>query len=112
VILLVGNPGDLVFKLLHVKPCVDKVGPFSLLHDRDAGQITIFEKVDLVKLAEADLLKGITAKAAAIVLSETVNPNLAQIESARYKLDQLVGKGLRRHDGQKGKGHATTWFRA
>ncbi len=112
VILLVGNPGDQVFKLLHVKPCVDKVGPFSLLHDRDAGQITIFEKVDLVKLTETNLLKGITAKAAAIVLNETAKPTPAEIESARYKLDKLVGKGLRRQEGEKGRGHATTWFRA
>lgn len=111
VILLVGKPGDLVFKLLHVKPCIDKVGPFQLLHDRDAGQITLFESIDLVKMAGADLLKGITARGAAIVLSETTSPTTAEIENARYKLDQLVGKGmLRRADGQKGKGHAARWF--
>ncbi|MGO9349960.1 MAG: AAA family ATPase [Mycobacterium sp.] len=112
VILLISNPGDLVFKLLHVKPCVDKVGPFQLQQNRDAGQITLFESIDLVKLAEADLLKGVTARAVAIVLNETTKPTPAQIESARYKLDKLVGKGmLSRVDGHKG-GSAARWLRA
>jgi hypothetical protein len=105
VILLSGNPGDLVFRFIHVKQCADKVGPFKLVHNRDGGQISIFHRVDLVALAEADVLKGVTARAAAAVLNETAKPTDAQIENARYELNKLVDRGmLRRVDGQRGRG--------
>jgi hypothetical protein len=52
VILLWGQPGDLVVQLRHLKQPAAEVGPFQILHDHSRGVSTIHRGADLKRLAE------------------------------------------------------------
>lgn len=109
VVLLIGNPGDPIVKLRHVKLPVDEVGPLTLVQDETTGMFSITEAVDLVKLADqGDPANGITAKEAARVLFETDKPTGAQLEKARRRLDAT--EGLWCQEGARGRGAAARWF--
>ena len=41
IVMLTGEPGDPIVGLRHVRAPADQVGPFQLLHDPDAGTLTI-----------------------------------------------------------------------
>ncbi len=105
VVLLSGEPGDPIVEFRHVRTPANEIGPLRLLHDQDAGVITIDDKVDLVALATVQGPDGSSAKLAATVLFTTDKPTSAQIEKARRKLNRLVDTGrLLRRDGTKGGG--------
>lgn len=113
IVLLSGEPGDPIVEFRHVRTPANEIGPYRLIHDQDAGVITIDNTVDLVKLASLRGRDGLSAKAAASVLFTTDEPSRAQVEKARRKLNRLVdAKRLIRRDGGKGGGaerDSATW---
>lgn len=113
IVLLGGEPGDPIVEFRHVRTPANEIGPLRLLHDQDAGIVTIDEKADLVALATVQGPDGLSAKLAATVLFTTDSPNRAQVEKARRKLNRLVDKKLLlRRDGTKGGGadrDVSTW---
>jgi replicative DNA helicase len=93
VVLLWGEPGDLVVELRHLKQPVEDVGPLSVLHDHARGVSTRLEQVD-VESALGHAVHGLTVKDAAGLMFETLDPKPNAIEKARRKLESLVGRGI------------------
>ena len=116
VILLDGQPGDPIVSFRHLKQPADEIGPFRLLHDQDAGVMTIEHQIDLVDLVRAAGVFGMTARAAATAITDKQNPSRSDTEKARRQLDRLCAAGLLyRREGEKGGssgGRAATWFLA
>jgi hypothetical protein len=114
IILLSGEPGDPIVGMRHVRAPADEVGPFQLLHDQVAGQITVFHSADLVELAKATGPDGLTARAAAGHMFSTDSPTPAQKEKARRRLVALAGDGALKAvegtTGGPGGGTSTAWF--
>lgn len=116
IVLLAGEPGDPIVSFRHVKQPAEEVGPYRVLHDQAAGTLTIDHAVNLVELVKASGVEGLTAKAAAVAITERPNPSRGEIEKARRKLDQLAAagslvriEGTSRHDGGR---PAVAWFLA
>ena len=63
IVMLSGEPGDPIVGLRHVRAPADQVGPYQLLHDPDAGTLTISHSIDLIELVAAAGFVGLTAKA-------------------------------------------------
>ena len=74
IVMLSGDPGDPIVGLRHVRAPADQIGPFQLLHDQDAGTLTIFHSTDLVELVAAAGFVGLTAKGAAAAIFGVVEP--------------------------------------
>lgn len=115
VILLTGEPGDPIIGFRHAKQPADEVGPWQLLHDQAAGQLTVESEVDLIALVRAKGADGLTARDAAAAMFEPAagknkaQQEKAQKEKARRKLVKLEDDGVLvsiEHDG------ATAWFLA
>ena len=103
VILLDGEPGDPVIDLHHVKQPRQEVGSFRVLHDQDAGSLTVEGQVDLVRMAKARGDKGLTISDAAKALYGKENPSRSEKEKARRALNRLVAEGkLICFEGTKG----------
>jgi AAA domain len=99
VIGLIGDPGDPIVGLRHLKQPVEEVGPFRILHDHTHGVSTVWHGVDLLTLVKIG--GELTARAAAVALFETERPSPAQVEKARRRLDALASRGeLTRCDGR------------
>lgn len=94
IVLLAGEPGDPIINLRHIKQPAEEVGPYRLLHDQAAGLLTIEHSVDLVALVKASGIDGLTAKAAAVAVTEKPNPSRGDVEKYRRKLDQLAANGV------------------
>lgn len=92
VLLLWGEPGDLVVELSHLKQPAEDIGPFKVRHDHRIGQSTVFHPVDLEKLI-ADTYGCITVKQAAAAIYDSASPSANQIEKARRRLEALVANG-------------------
>lgn len=116
IVLLSGEPGDPIVKFKHVKQPAEEVGPYRLLHDQDAGEFSIEHSVDLVELVRASGVDGVTARDAAVAITEKPQPGRADVEKARRRLDQMASAGvLVRIDGRTGErgGKApSAWFLA
>lgn len=114
VALLSGEPGDPIISFRHVKQPAEEVGPYRLLHDQGDGELTIEHSVDLVELVKASGVDGLTARAAAVAITEKANPGRAEVEKARRRLDQMASAGvLLRLDGQptdRGGKAPSAWF--
>lgn len=112
VILLWGDPGDLIVELKHLKQPADEIGPFRVLHDRDRGSTSIFEQVALEAVLETTR-SGLTVKDGARLMFETEDPKPNEIEKARRKLDKLVERNLaERRDDPDGLARYFGWFEA
>ena len=90
VVLLWGNPGDLIVDFRHLKQPASEVGPFAVIHDHQHGRSTLHEPVDVYKLVQAATSGGLTARDAAQRLFGTTDPDRNEIEKARRQLDRLV----------------------
>lgn len=116
VILLTGEPGDPIVGFRHLKQPAEEVGPFRLLHDQATGEMTIEHGIDLVAVVRATGVDGLTAKGAAVAITEKSNPSRPEIEKARRKLDRLVEASiLVKIEGQTpaaGGKPAAAWFLA
>ncbi len=94
VILLDGDPGDVVVSFRHLKQPAEIVGPFQVNHDHDKGRSSIVGTVDLVDLAAQFGVHGMTVQTAARQLFEEVEPSRNQMEKVRRKLERLVRDGV------------------
>jgi len=114
VIMLTGEPGDLVVRFHHRKTPADEVGPWRLHHDPDKGELTVAQQVNLVVVARNAGSDGLTARAAAQVMYEKRVPSDAEVKKAQRQLDKLVAQGkLTRVDGERGGLGGSTpavWF--
>lgn len=111
VIGLWGDAGDPIVELSHLKPVMEPIGPFNVVHDHIRGISTIDGAVDVVALAAATprgTTVGIVAEA---MFGEKPTP--AQRMKARRRVEKLVGLGLlveaEKIDG--GKGHNIGTFK-
>ena len=85
-ILLDGEPGDLVVRLKHVKPVVEELGPWQLVLDKVTGELSRMDSGDLFDAVRATGEKGISAKEFACVKFQTNKPTASEIEKARRAL--------------------------
>jgi hypothetical protein len=115
IVMLSGDPGDPIVGFRHVRAPADQLGPFQLMHDQDAGTLTIFHSTDLVELVTAAGFVGLTAKGAAAAIFGVVEPSTGQVEKARRRLVKLTAEGLlTQAEGERGYGgqRPSTWFPA
>jgi replicative DNA helicase len=89
VVLLWGEPGDLIVELRHLKQPVEEVGPFLIVHDHEHGHSTVHEQVDLEQ-ALTRTVRGLTVADAACLLFEKVDPDRNEIEKTRRRLQALI----------------------
>ena len=105
VVLLSGEPGDPIVGMRHVKQPAEEVGPYRLLHDQAAGLLTVEHGIDLAALVDAKGPEGLTARAAAVAITDKPQPSRADVEKARRRLEALVSSGvLTRLGGDRGGG--------
>jgi len=110
VLLLWGQPGDLVVELTTLKPIADPIGPLTLILDHDRGQLRVEDQADVITVLRAAGNDGLTALAAAQALQYAGHEKAAR-ERARRDLNRLVELGLaEREDG--GGPIPTKWFTA
>lgn len=102
VVLLWGDPGDLVVEFRHLKQPEGDLGNFQIVHDHGCGTSTIHQRADLVQvLAKAH--HGVTVAGAAQLLFEKSDPHPNDIEKARRRLNKLADTGrAERHDDPDG----------
>lgn len=92
VIALIGEPGDALVELRHLKQPADAVGPFTLVHDHDKGETSLHERVDPVDFIRRSAATGRTVKEVAEVIEGTTDPDRNAIERTRRKLSKLVAQ--------------------
>ncbi len=102
VLMLWGEPGDLVVELRHLKQPAQEIGPFQVVHDHSQGRTTVQENIDLYVLIQV-APDGLDVHAAAAALYGTTTPSANQIEKARRRLEHLckTGHAERRTSGRK-----------
>nr|WP_255525521.1 AAA family ATPase [Mycolicibacterium sp. BK634] len=106
VIILSGEPGDLVVKFRHAKTPANEVGPWHIHLDPDQGSFSV-RKCDLVVSVRKAGPAGLTAEDAAKDLYETRRPTAGEKKKAERQLDRLVSQGmLTKMDGI----HGAVWF--
>lgn len=112
VLLLTGQPGDLIVGLHHVKQPADPVGPLQLLHNHDVGMTTVHHAADLLSLAAATA-GGITARQAAEAMFDTDEPTANEKKKAERRLNRLVrdGRLCVVQQGDAGSKTPTKWGR-
>jgi len=94
VVYLHGPSGAHIVQLRHLKQSADEVGPLSLVHDHDTGEISVLTKPDLLELVRKAPI-GVTVKEAARYLwPEEDEPSPNTVEKARRQLRKLVDGGL------------------
>ncbi|MBM9466086.1 AAA family ATPase [Nakamurella leprariae] len=91
VLMLIGDAGDPVVSMHHLKQPAEVVGPLTLQHDAAHGSTTVVGDTDPRTLLRASGARGVTAKTLAEALFGT--PDRNAIEKARRKLDALVRAG-------------------
>ncbi|ASZ74216.1 DNA primase/helicase [Mycobacterium phage Squint] len=102
VILLTGEPGDLVVRFRHVKTPANEVGPWHLHLDPEAGEFTV-QSCDLLVSAKNAGFEGLSAEDAAKDLYDTRRPTASEKKKAERQLGSLEAKGLlRRVEGRGG----------
>ncbi|WP_055477196.1 AAA family ATPase [Gordonia sp. HS-NH1] len=116
VVLLHGVAGDQVVTLLHLKQPMDDVGPLFVTHDPTGRSTVDGSATDVVTLVRSQGAKGATATDVAVMLCDTSRPSRSQIEKARRRLTEAVGRGaLVKRDGERGGSgddgrSPTRWF--
>jgi hypothetical protein len=102
VVMLWGEPGDLVVDFDHLKQPSEQVGPLKVIHDHLNGVSTLAETVDAWSLVRT-AMNGVTAAGAAIIMFSEPSPNRNAIEKARRQLERLHREGkVHRRDGARG----------
>lgn len=113
VLMLWGEPGDLVVEADHLKQPDEQIGPLKLLHDHAAGTTTVVDQVDAWDIVQRSR-NGTTAFAVACALFATIGPDRNETEKARRQLERLAKEGkIHRKAGNKGGidgGEATTYY--
>ena len=106
VIILSGEPGDLVVRFRHVKTPANEVGPLHLHLNPEEGAFTV-RKCDLMVSARKAGAEGLSAEDAARDLYETKRPTAGEKKKAERQLTKLATLGmLTRMDGV----HGPVWY--
>jgi len=92
VLLLWGEPGDLVVELRHLKQPAEDVSPLTVIHDHARGSSSLEKPVDLIDLVSR-ANEGLTVHNAAVNLFTSATPGRNEIEKARRRLECLVTRG-------------------
>lgn len=111
VLLLIGEPGDPLVEMRHLKQPAEMVGPLDVRHDHTAGTSSVVSGVDLVDLARHQS-RGLIARAAASAMFGGGDPSKAQIEKARRRLDRLAREGALVAVEGGGPGGSTAFYAA
>lgn len=98
VLLVWGEPGDLVVDLTHLKQPSEEVGPLQLLHDHKRGNTELHEQINLLDLARVTGSEGLLVYEAAKAMFRTEQPDRNEVEKARRRMERLVDEGLMRRD--------------
>ena len=102
VVMLWGEPGDLVVDFDHLKQPSETVGPLKVIHDHLNGVSTVAETTDAWTVVH-NATKGVTAAGVAMVMFSEPSPNRNSIEKARRQLERLTRDGkVHRTDGARG----------
>ena len=102
VLMLWGEPGDLVVELDHLKQPDEQVGPHKLIHDHTAGVTTLVDHVDTYTLV-CRAYDGVTVNDIAAILYANTTPTRNQQEKARRQLERLHQDGrIHKKDGARG----------
>jgi len=91
VILLWGDPGDLVVEVRHLKQPAEQFLDTKVLHDKTTGTLELIDKPDLRVLVKT--VKTVTVKDVAAQLFGKKNPSRNEMEKARYKLEGMARAG-------------------
>lgn len=113
IVMLSGEPGDPLVGFRHIRQPMAEVGPYTLVHDQDAGTMSVLHSTDLVELARAKGVDGLTAAEAAVAIFELPNgtkPTAPQREKARRRLDKLATTGLLTRVGGDTERAPVAWF--
>lgn len=104
VISLWGSPGDPVVRWRHLKQPAQEVGPFTVVHDHDAGTSEVEAQVDVLRVVASAGASGLTAEALARRLFDAQKITPALREKARRQLDKRVNSGhlIKRESTQSG----------
>lgn len=94
VLLLWGEPGDLVVELIHLKQPAEPFGPCRVRHDHTAGTTNVFEAADLGAALEQTPSGMLVTDAAKVLYETSATPSADQREKARRRLEKLVAKGI------------------
>lgn len=94
VILLDGDPGDLVVSFKHLKQPAEEIGPLQVTHDHEKGRSSIAGAVDILDLVRHFGKHGLTVETAARQTFDAPAPTRNQIEKVRRKLERLVRTGV------------------
>lgn len=90
-LLLVGDPGDPIITVHHVKQPMSDVGPLKVLHDNTAGSTAVWHATDLLAIAKAN--GQLSAVDAAAALFDAEKPTPGEKEKARRRLESLTRSG-------------------
>jgi replicative DNA helicase len=91
ILLLWGEPGDLVLTFSQLKAPSGQLIPFDVTLDLEAGDLTITDSIDLADIAGRSST-GLTVEGAARALGYE-NPEHKHKERARRELEKLVKRG-------------------
>ena len=94
VVMLIGESGDPIVGMRHLKQPAAEVGPLTLLHNERAGTMHSQTKDDTVALVADAGDQGISAKELAVVMFEKKAPTRGEVEKARRALEREVARGL------------------
>ena len=97
VLLLWGEPGDLIVDLTHLKQPGEPFGPHKIIHDHTHGTSIIHGAIDVEQAVAITGMAGTTATDVARLQTGADEPDRNAVERARRRLDKLVANGhLRR----------------
>jgi replicative DNA helicase len=104
VLLLWGEPGDLIVELSHLKQPSEPFGPMNVIHDHARGVSSVHGAVDVEQAVALRGLEGATAADIARLQTGADTPDRNAIERARRRLEKLVAQGhLRRLETTPGE---------
>lgn len=92
ILCLWGQPGDTVAKFIHLRGPGELHLPMDVLLDKERGQITPYDHLDLDDLVRMAGINGITVQELAGRLNGTEEPSKSQIESVRTRLKRHPDK--------------------
>ena len=93
VMLLWGEPGDVLVELTHLKQPREEIGPWNIQHDHLRGMTSILAKPELTDLLYRAGTQGLTCNEATSLRLETDNPSRNEVEKTRRKLRKLTDSG-------------------
>jgi replicative DNA helicase len=93
VIMLQGEPGDLIVDFLHLKQPAETVGPWKVEHDHRRGESKVTRTVTDLRMALANVPRGMTATELAAIDGEGKKPTTNEVARTARRAERLVEGG-------------------